>query len=90
MQVSSQHKKDIYQPKEIISELTRLRCVHQKVPSQFAFYLASKIIHRLVEGLHLDKSGLENIKKLSANRKTRVILMPMYKTYADAILMHYI
>jgi hypothetical protein len=52
--------------------------------------LANKIITRLVEGLHVDQSGLENIKKLSANRKNKVILMPMYKTYGDAILMYYL
>jgi hypothetical protein len=40
----------------------------------------------MVEGLHIDKQGIENVKKLIQNRKTRVILMPMYKTFGDPIL----
>ena len=67
-----------------------MRCTYKKQHSQFAFYLANKIIHRLVTGLHLDISGIEKIRELNKNRKTRVILMPMYKSYGDAILQYYI
>ena len=58
LKVSSHHKKEIYQPDKIQDELARMRCTHKKKNSQFAFYLANKIIHRLVTGLHLDLKGI--------------------------------
>jgi len=53
--------------------------------------MLSKIFNHLLEGLHVDRRGLENIKKMTSNnRKVRVVFMPIYKSYSDPLVMHYI
>ena len=48
------------------------------------------MIH-LLDGLHLHREGIFNVKKMiSDNRKTRIVYMPIYKSYADVLILHYI
>ena len=48
-------------------------------------------MNHLVEGLHIDNKSLENIKSITYNdRKVRVVLMPIYKSYADVLIIHYL
>jgi len=54
-----------------------------------AFYTMHKLICHLFNGLYVHKESLEATKALiNANRKNRVILMPIYKSYADAFILH--
>ena len=50
----------------------------------------TKIADNLFEGVHVDIPSLENIKALTFNnRKVRVILMPIYKSYFDGMFTQY-
>jgi glycerol-3-phosphate O-acyltransferase len=45
----------------------------------------------MVEGLHIDVKGLETIKSVINNhRKTRIIFLPVFKSYADPLLIFYL
>ena len=45
----------------------------------------------LIEGMHIDKEGIARMNTLTAeNRKARVVYMPIYKSYSDPLIMHYI
>jgi len=50
----------------------------------------SKIFNHAIESLNIDHQGLEKIKELSLDRKTRIIFMPVYKSFADPLLLHFI
>ena len=41
----------------------------------------SKIAELLVDALFVDQKGVEMVKKMLQNRKTRVIMMPSFKSY---------
>lgn len=61
------------------------------MPTQGTFYLLSKIMHHLIEGLHVDRQGLQQIKRLTQdNRKMRIVFLPIYKSYSDPLILHYI
>jgi glycerol-3-phosphate O-acyltransferase len=81
----------IYNPKEIKAELVRLRAQIEKIPTQATFYMLSKITSQMLEGAHIDQKGLENVKSLlNKSRKTRIVFMPVFKSYADPLLMFYL
>jgi hypothetical protein len=43
----------------------------------------------LIDGLYIDKNGQDRIRNLcNESRKTRIILMPLYKSFGDAIVLH--
>lgn len=45
----------------------------------------------LIEGMHIDKEGIARMKTLTNdNRKVRIVYMPIYKSYSDPLIMHYI
>ena len=50
----------------------------------------SKAAAKLVHGLWVDKKSLNEIKAMSADRKTRIVFVPMYKSFADALVLYYI
>jgi glycerol-3-phosphate O-acyltransferase len=53
--------------------------------------MMSKIMNHLVEGLHVDRKGLEKINEMvSKNRKIRIVFMPIYKSYSDPLVLHYL
>jgi len=84
----SAHK---YKENEIKKELIRVRCQLQKAPTQLTFFILSKLMDHLLDGLHVDKKSLKNIKSMSKNdRKLRIVFMPIYKSYTDPLIMHYI
>lgn len=42
-------------------------------------------------GIFVDKKGVSNIKELvNSSKKTRIVLLPLFKSYADALIMHYL
>ena len=44
-----------------------------------------------MEGVHVDTEGISRMNKLTAdNRKARIVYMPIYKSYSDPLLMHYL
>jgi len=48
-------------------------------------------MNHLVEGLHVNDAQFKNIKKLiHSDRKAKIIFIPVYKSYLDPIIMHYI
>jgi glycerol-3-phosphate O-acyltransferase len=40
--------------------------------------------------MHVDVKGLNRIKDMTANRKTRIVFMPIYKSYGDPLILHYL
>ena len=80
-----------YDKRLVQNELTRVRSsIHLKW-TQYLSYIFNKIANQLAETLNIDKPGIEKIKQLSKeDRKTRVILLPIYKSYADALIMHFL
>lgn len=86
--IKSGHK---YREKDIQEELVRVRCQLQKAPTQLTFFILSKLMAHLIDGLHVDRGSLNKIKKMSLNdRKLRIVFMPIYKSYSDPLIMHYI
>ena len=90
--VSSAFKKAYhYQPQIIKRELERVRCQLQKGPTQGTVFILTKIMIHLLDGLHLHRQGILNVKRMiSDNRKTRIVYLPIYKSYADVLILHYI
>ena len=52
--------------------------------------MLQKVASHVLEGLYVNAKGVQTVKKLCQNRKTRVVLVPMYKSFADPLLMYYI
>ena len=38
-------------------------------------------------GIYVDQPGLRRVKSMLHDRKTRIVFMPLFKTYADALIM---
>jgi hypothetical protein len=50
----------------------------------------NKTVTRLCDGLHIDMKGLANIKQMTErDRKTKIVFMPMFKSYSDLFILHY-
>ena len=80
-----------YNKKLVQKELKRVRASFYKRSTQITFYIFSKIANQLAETLNIDKRGIQNLRQLSkGDRKTRIILLPIYKSYADAIILHFL
>ena len=91
----SKHKglADVHGYKEnmIRNELKRVRCSIEKRHSQGVSWVLSTCMNHLVEGLHVNDAQFKNIKKLiHSDRKAKIIFIPVYKSYLDPIIMHYI
>ena len=78
-----------YNSKRIKEELERLRCIVDPKSTSFAFSIIAKMASHLTTGIFVDSRGQDKIHKMMSNRKTRVVLMPLFKTYADALIMLY-
>jgi hypothetical protein len=79
-----------FDPTAISNELARLRCQIEKRSYQFAYYVGTLVAHHLIYGLHIDQGSQERVKALSLNRKNRIVFLPIFKSFGDPILMHYI
>jgi glycerol-3-phosphate O-acyltransferase len=44
----------------------------------------------LTDGLFVDKKGIDRVKEVTLNRNNRVVFVPVYKSYGDPLIMHYI
>ena len=44
----------------------------------------------MIEGIYVDQKGIEVVKELVNGRRTRVIFMPIFKSFADPIILFYI
>jgi hypothetical protein len=50
----------------------------------------NKSVTRLLDGLHIDMKGLKAIKDMTEkDRKTKIVLMPMFKSFSDLFVLHY-
>ena len=50
----------------------------------------NKSVTRLLDGLHIDMKGLKAIKEMTEkDRKTKIVLMPMFKSFSDLFILHY-
>ena len=38
----------------------------------------------------MDTKGIERVKELTVGRKSRVVIMPLYKSFIDLLVMHYV
>lgn len=45
---------------------------------------------KLSEGVWIDNLGFQKLQTLLLNKKNRIILYPVYKSYADPLILHYI
>lgn len=80
-----------YNEKLIKKELERVRAGFFARSTQFTFYIFNKIANHLAENLNVYKPGIEMLKNMSKeDRKSRIILFPIYKSYADALIMHFL
>ena len=43
----------------------------------------------MLEGIYVDQEGIKMVKNLCKNRKTKVIFLPMFKSFADPLVLHY-
>lgn len=51
----------------------------------------SKIMHHLIDEFYIDKKALMRVQKLAqTDRKTRIVFMPIYRSYVDGLVLHYI
>jgi hypothetical protein len=88
--INSQNIDNQFNFKQIKKELFLYRTTLEKKTSQALFYFMNKTVTRLLDGLYIDLDGLQNIKKLTErDRKTRIVLMPMWKSYSDLFALHY-
>lgn len=79
-----------YNKKKIQNELTRVRAQMNRLANQRIFYMISKAAQHVLEGLYIDVEGLNRVKELSYDRKTRIVMLPVYKSYADPLILYYI
>ena len=49
----------------------------------------NKIFRHAIQGLHVEENSLQKIKQVLSDNK-RVVLMPIYKSFADAFIYTYI
>ena len=62
----------------------------EKKASQALFYFMNKTVMWLLDGFHVDLEGLQNIKQMTErDRNTKIVLMPMFKSYSDLFVLHY-
>jgi len=52
--------------------------------------LISKIAAHLVQFAYVDMENLKRIKELAVNRKTKIIFMPMWRSFQDILVLHYV
>jgi len=53
--------------------------------------MLTKMASHIFEGIHYNGGKqLKHVKDLCQNRKTRVILLPLYKSYADPLVLYLI
>lgn len=79
-----------YNAEKIQNELTRLRTTVNRVGSQFSFYIMTKLSDHFVDNVYLDNRGLNQVKNFVQDRKTRVVFLPMYKSFTDPLVMFYV
>jgi hypothetical protein len=46
-------------------------------------WYSNKLLRTVLDGMYVDAEGIENVKTLSQNSNSRVVLMPIYKSYTD-------
>ena len=51
-------------------------------------YFVNKILRNSCEGIWVNSSGIQRVKDLLANGE-RVLLMPMYKSFVDPLVIYY-
>ena len=85
-------KKAYFYDKALIQEeLKRVRCSIQKASTKATFYILTKMVRQQVESMHVDTKSINKIKEMvNADRKVRIVYMPVYKSYQDPLVMHYI
>ena len=55
------------------------------------FLFMSKANASMCDGLYVDMKNLEKIKEMTLkDRKTKIIFMPVFKSFADIFAIHYI
>jgi hypothetical protein len=47
-------------------------------------------VSHLTHSVNVDIKGVEKVRDLTSQRKTRVILLPMFKSYGDPLILHYV
>jgi glycerol-3-phosphate O-acyltransferase len=52
--------------------------------------MIAKIAAHMLEGIYVDRPGLRRVQELCKGRKTRIILLPMFKSFADPLVLLYV
>ena len=71
-------------------ELVRVRSTLKQIHQRTTFYLISKIAAHLVQFAFVDMQKLKRIKDLALNQKTKIVFMPMWKSFQDILILHYV
>ena len=50
----------------------------------------AKLGRRVFDGVYVHEPGLQAVKELTQNRRCRVVLMPMFKSFNDPLVLHQI
>lgn len=80
-----------YNEKLIQDELKRMRCVISKRNTQYSIWIIGRLFAHLLEGIHVDRKNLLHIKsQAKLDRRTKYIFVPLYKSYADQLILHYV
>jgi hypothetical protein len=48
------------------------------------------VAYHLFYGLHIDTESLKKVQKLAENKSNRIVFMPVFKSFSDPILIHYL
>lgn len=65
-----------------------MQCVIEKRYVLPTLFYSSKLFRKLCQGLFVEQSGIETVKKLM-NMNERVVLLPQYRSFADLFIMLY-
>ena len=50
----------------------------------------SKLSDQFLDNVYLDSKGLSKVKNFVQDRKTRVVFLPMYKSFTDPLVMFFV
>ena len=91
MNYQERSRKGDYKESVIRKELMRVRCSLQLKSCQAVFLFLSKTLNHTVDGIHLNLKSLNNIRMIvKDDRKAKIVFVPVYKSYLDPMILHYI
>ena len=88
---SSTNHSNSYREDQVKQELARIRCSIEPKSCQSFIYFLSKVTRHLVDGIYMNAYQFKDMmKSLQQDRKNRVLFVPVYKSWSDALILNYI